>query len=234
MTRRSLGKAFLLSLFIAALVAFIALRGPQYLSLEALKANRDTLVAFADANRAAAVALTFAVYAGAVAMSLPGGAVFALTCGLLFGRILGTAVAVLAATLGATLVFLATRYLFADIAARRLGVRGQHIRDGFTRHAFSYLLFLRVVPLFPFFLVNLAPAFTSIRVSTYIVATLIGVIPATFVYVTLGQALGNVDSLRSALSFQTLGALAVLGLLALIPVFMHRRERGTVARVRRP
>jgi len=217
-------KLALLALFVAALVAFVALDGPRYLSLDALQRNRDALLAFASDHRAAALAIAFSAYAGAVALSLPGGLVFSLACGLLFGRIAGTLVAVAAATLGATLVFLAARYLFADVARRRLGAAGERINAGFTRHAFSYLLFLRVVPLFPFFLVNLAPALTSIRLGTYVLATVIGIVPATFIYVNLGQAIGRLDSLHGALSIDTLGALALLGLLALIPAFVRRRK----------
>ena len=224
MKRRALAKATLLALFVAALVAFFALGGPGYLSLDALRSNRDALVHFADLHHAAAMVIAFAVYAGAVALSLPGALVLSLACGLLFGRGIGTAIAVAAATLGATLVFLAARYLFADAARKRLGGAGEPINAGFTRHAFSYLLFLRLVPLFPFFLVNIAPAFTSIPVSTYVLATLIGIIPGTFVYVNLGEALGHLDSLQGALSFNTLGALALLGLLALVPVFVRKRS----------
>ena len=224
MPHRAIVKGLLLALFVAALAAFFAVGGPRHVSLDALKANRDALLQFRDAHRAATIAIAFATYAGAVALSLPGGLVFSLACGLLFGRVLGTAVAVAAATLGATLVFCAARYLFADAARRRLGSRGARINAGFTRHAFSYLLFLRVVPLFPFFLVNLAPAFTSVPLSTYVVATLIGIVPGTFVYVNLGQALGRIDSLAGAVSVDTLGALALLGLLALVPVVVRARR----------
>lgn len=229
-TRSRIVKATLIALFAAALAAFVALDGPLYLSLGALKSNRDALLAFADGHRAAALAIAFCAYAGAVALSLPGGLVFSLACGLLFGRIAGTLVAVAAATVGATLVFLAARYLFADVARRRLGAAGERINAGFTRHAFSYLLFLRVVPLFPFFLVNLAPAFTSIRLVTYVLATVIGIVPATFIYVNLGQAIGRLDSLHGALSIDTLAALALLGLLALIPAFVHRRKNAATPR----
>jgi uncharacterized membrane protein YdjX (TVP38/TMEM64 family) len=206
------------------MLAFIVLGGSRYLSLSALKEHRDTMLRFADAHRVAALALAFVIYAGTVALSLPGGLVLSLACGLLFGRLLGTAVAVAAATLGATLVFLAARYLFADAARRRLGTRGERINAGFRRHAFSYLLFLRLVPLFPFFLVNLAPAFTTVPVRTFVLATLIGIIPGTFVYVNLGQAVGHLNSLSGTLSLNTLGALALLGVLALVPVFVRRRS----------
>lgn len=212
------------ALIVAAIVAFVALGGQHYLSLATLKANRDALVRFADVHQAGALVTAFCVYAGAVALSLPGGLVLSLACGLLFGRAVGTAVAVVAATLGATLVFLAARYLFADAMRKRLGARGARINAGFTRHAFNYLLFLRLVPLFPFFLVNIAPAFTSVPTRTYVLATLLGIVPGTFVYVNLGDALGRVDSLTGALSMNALGALALLGLLALVPVFVRRRS----------
>jgi uncharacterized membrane protein YdjX (TVP38/TMEM64 family) len=223
LTRTAAVKTLLGVLFVAAVVAFVLLDGPRYLSLATLKANRDALVRFADVHQAGALVIAFGVYAGTVALSLPGGLVLSLACGLLFGRALGTMVAVTAATLGGTLVFLAARYLFADAMRKRLGARGERINAGFTRHAFNYLLFLRLVPLFPFFLVNIAPAFTSVPARTYVLATLLGIIPGTFVYVNLGDALGRLDSLTGALSMNTLGALALLGLLALVPVFIRRR-----------
>ena len=210
------------ALFAAGIVGFFALGGQRYLSLDTVKANRDALLAFADLHFVAALVLAFGIYAGTVALSLPGGLVLSLAVGFIFGRWVGTALVVLAATVGATLVFLAARYLFADAARRRLGALGQRINAGFTENAFSYLLFLRLVPLFPFFLVNLAPAFTSIPLRTYVLATLIGIVPGTFVYVNLGQALGRIDSLQGLVSSDTLAAFALLGLFALLPVAWKR------------
>ena len=211
-------KLAILAVFAGGIVAFFALGGQRYLSLETIKANRDALLAFADRHFVAALALAFVVYAGAIALSLPGGLVLSLTVGFVFGRWVGTALVVVAATVGATLVFLAARYLFADAARRRLGALGARINAGFTENAFSYLLFLRLVPLFPFFLVNLAPAFTGIPVRTYVLATLIGIVPGTFVYVNLGQAPGRIDSLQGLVSGDTLLAFGLLGLFALLPV----------------
>jgi len=211
-------KLAILAVFAGGIVAFFTLGGQRYLSLETIKANRDALLAFADRHFVAALALAFVVYAGAIALSLPGGLVLSLTVGFVFGRWVGTALVVVAATVGATLVFLAARYLFADAARRRLGALGARINAGFTENAFSYLLFLRLVPLFPFFLVNLAPAFTGIPVRTYVLATLIGIVPGTFVYVNLGQALGRIDSLQGLVSGDTLLAFGLLGLFALLPV----------------
>jgi len=223
-------KVAIAALFAGGIAAFFALGGQRYLSLDAVKQNRDALLAFAGAHFLAALVIAFVVYAGAVALSLPGGLVLSLTMGFVFGRWVGTALVVAAATVGATLVFLAARYLFADAARRRLGALGERINAGFTEDAFSYLLFLRLVPVFPFFLVNLAPAFTSIALRTYVLATLIGIIPGTFVYVNLGQALGHIDSLQGLVSRETLLAFGLLGLFALLPVawkkWKSRRSRA--------
>ena len=231
MTRRTGVKALVAALFGAAIVAFVVLGGPRYVSPGMLEANRDALLRFADAHPIAAPAMAFGAYAGFVSLGLPGGLVFSLACGLLFGRWAGTLVAICGETVGATIAFLLARYLFADAARRRLGAAGERINAGFTRHAFSYLLFLRVVPVFPFFLVNIAPAFTTVAVRTYVVGTLIGAIPATFVYANLGETLGRASSLAEALSPATLGGLALLGLLALLPVLVSK-ARARAARRR--
>jgi len=216
------GKLALLAALAIVVVAFFALHGQRYLTLDAVKANRDALLAFTNAHFAAALAIAFAVYVLATAFSLPGGLVLSLTMGFLFGRWVGTVLVVIAATIGATLVFIAARYLFADAARRRLGALGAKINAGFTENALSYLLFLRLVPLFPFFLVNLAPAFTTISLRTFVVGTLIGIIPGSFVFVNLGQTLGRIDSLSGLLSSETIAAFVLLGLLALTPVIVRK------------
>lgn len=219
---RPWGKLVIVALFVAAIAAFFAFGGQHYLSLETVKANRDALLSFTERHFVAALVIAFLVYVGAIALSLPGGLVLSLTMGFLFGRWVGTVLVVIAATVGATLVFMAARYLFADAARKRLGAIGERINAGFTENAFAYLLFLRLVPVFPFFLVNLAPAFTAISVRTYVLATLIGIIPGTFVYVNLGQTLGRIDSLQGLVSGPTLLAFGLLGLFALLPVAWKR------------
>ncbi len=220
--------AALALVFAGALVAFFAFDGSRYLSLDALKANRDALLAFTEAHSVAALAIAFAAYASAVAFSLPVATVLSLAIGFLFGRWVGTALVVTAATVGATLVFLAARYLFADAARRRMGALGERINAGFAADAFNYLLFLRLVPLFPFVLVNLAPAFTTIRTRTYVLATLIGVIPGAFVYANLGRTLLRIESTEELVAGETLVALGLLGVLALIPVALRKwKSRST-------
>jgi uncharacterized membrane protein YdjX (TVP38/TMEM64 family) len=212
------------ALFVVAIVAFFALGGQRYLTLDTIKSNRDALLSFSSEHYAAALAIAFVTYVGATALSLPGGLVLSLTMGFIFGRWVGTVLVVIAATIGATLVFLAARYLFADAARRRMGAVGEKLNAGFTADALNYLLFLRLVPLFPFFLVNLAPAFTNIRLSTFVLGTFVGIIPATFVYVNLGQTLGRIDSLQGLVSIETFAAFGLLGILALVPVFTKKRR----------
>jgi len=208
--------------FAVLIIAFFALNGQRYLSLDAVKAHRDALLGFTQEHYVAALAIAFATYVAATALSLPGGLVLSLTMGFIFGRWVGTVLVVFAATIGATLVFLAARYLFADAARRRMGELGAKISAGFTENALNYLLFLRLVPLFPFFLVNLAPAFTNIRLGTFVLGTFIGIIPATFVYVNLGETLGRIDSLSGLVSIETISAFVLLGILALVPVFIKK------------
>ena len=220
--RAGIGRVALAGAFVAVLVAFFALGGPRYLSLDALKAHRDELLGFTADHYAAALAIAFAVYVASTAFSVPGALVLTLATGFLFGRWVGTLLVVVAATIGATVVFAAARYLFADAARRRMGDRGEKLAAGFAANAFNYLLFLRLVPLFPFFLVNLAPAFTLIPVRTFVVATAIGIVPGTFVYANLGQALLRIDSLSGLVAPETLGALSLLGVLSLVPVAVRK------------
>jgi Uncharacterized conserved protein len=203
--------------FAGALVAFFALGGHRYVSLDTVKANRDALLAYTQAHHAQAVVIAFAVFVAATAFSLPGGLLLTMTCGFLFGRWTGTVIVVFAGTIGGTLLFLAARYVLAGVVRRRLGTLGERINAGFTKHGFSYMLFLRLVP-FPFFLVNLAPALTSLPLRTFVLATFIGAIPGMFVFANLGEALGRIDSLQDLVSWETFGALALLGVLALVPI----------------
>jgi uncharacterized membrane protein YdjX (TVP38/TMEM64 family) len=131
-------------------------------------------------------------------------------------------VIVLAGTVGGTLALLEARYLFADAARLRLGSRARMIDAGITRNAFSYMLFVRVVP-FPYVLVNLAAALSSIPLRIFVPATLIGLVPGAFVYATLGESLGQIESTSDLLTLRILGPLALLGVLALLPVFIARR-----------
>lgn len=221
---RTILRTTLAAVLVGGLAAFVAAGGLDYLSLETLKAHRATLTAYAQANFPAAFAVAFLLYVLGTLFSLPGGSVASLAVGFVFGRWAGTILVVTAATVGSTLLFLGARYVLSDFARRRLGVTGARIIDGFTGNAFEYMLFLRLVPLFPYFLVNLAPALTTIPWRTYALATFFGIIPGTFVFVSLGETLGSIASLSDLVTWQTFGVLALLGVLGLLPVLWRTRR----------
>lgn len=218
----SLGKIVVLGILGLGLGAFFYFDVGAYVSLEALKANRDELLAYTNANFTAAVLLYVAVYILQTGFSLPGGAIMTLAGGFLFGSVLGTIFVNIGATTGATLAFLAARYLLRDWVERRFGDRIEPIQAGFAENAFHYLLTLRLIPAFPFFLVNLVSGLTRIPLGTYIIATSIGIIPGSFVYAFAGKQLGSINSLAEIASPPVLLAFTFLGLLALVPI-AHRK-----------
>ena len=218
----SLLKLLILAVFAGGLIAFFALGGDQYLTLESIKSHRDDLLAYTQTHYALMIAGAIIVYMLSTALSIPGALVLSLTTGFLFGRWVGTAIIVFAATIGACLVFLAARYLFAEAAQRRMGFVAQKIIKGFHANAFNYLLFLRLVPVFPFWLVNLVPAFTPVHLRTYFAATAIGILPGSFVFANLGQSLGRIESLDQLLSTEILIAFVLLGLFALVPIVVRK------------
>lgn len=224
-------KPLVVFIFVAGFIAFFALGGDQWLSLAALKGQRDSLLSFTETHYLATLLAAVLIYTAAVALSIPGAIILSLAVGLMFGRWIGTAVIVFSATLGATLVFLAARYLFADTVQKRIGGLAKRFIDGFNENAFNYLLFLRIIPVFPFWLVNLAvAALTPIGLRTYVLATFIGIIPGTFVFANLGQSLGRINSLGELLSPQIIGAFVLLGLFALAPLLIKKIRGAKSAR----
>src|SRR4030042_2898239 len=215
-------KVLILLIFVGGFSAFFLLGGDQYLNFSTLKDNRDRLLAYTLNHYWSILIGAMAVYTASTALSLPVATLLSLTIGFLFGLWVGTAIILFSATLGATLAFLAARYVFAGAISRRMGTIAKKLISEFHRNDFNYLLFLRLVPLFPFWLINLAMAFTPIKVQTYVAATAIGIIPGAFVFTNLGQSLGRIDSPDQLLSFKTIGALMLLGIFALIPVFVKK------------
>jgi uncharacterized membrane protein YdjX (TVP38/TMEM64 family) len=221
-----IGRILLAGIFAIAIGAFFYFDLPQYLSLQNLKGNRDRLLAYAEDHYATAVLLFVGVYCVQTAFSLPGAAALTLVGGLLFGSVVGTLYVNVAATAGATLAFLAARYLLKDWVERKFGDRLEPIQQGFARNAFSYLMTLRLIPVFPFFLVNLVSALTRINLGTYIAATAIGILPGSFVYAYAGRQLGTINSLREIASPPVLLAFTLLGVLALTPI-LYRKLKGS-------
>lgn len=220
------GKITVAIILAAGIFAFFYFDLNQYLSLDALKANRDALLEFVESHYSAAVALYTGIYILQTALSLPGGAILTLAGGFLFGAVPATIYVNIGATLGATCAFLAARYLLRDWVEKKFGSKLAPIQEGFSHDAFSYLLTLRLIPLFPFFLVNLVSGLTRVRVGTYMVATAIGIIPGSFVYAYAGRQLGTINSLKEIASPNVLLAFTMLGLLALVPI-VYKKFKGS-------
>ncbi len=219
------GKIVVVALFALAVGAFFFFDLKQFLSLEALKANQDSLLAYTETHYITAVMVFILLYCIQTAFSLPGAAIFTLAGGFLFGSFVGTLYVNIAATAGATLAFLAARYLLRDWVERKFGNRLGPIQDGFAKNAFSYLMTLRLIPLFPFFLANMVSGLTRVSLGTYVAATALGIIPGSFVFANAGRQLGTINSLGEIASPRVLGAFALLGLLALVPI-VYRKFAG--------
>jgi uncharacterized membrane protein YdjX (TVP38/TMEM64 family) len=231
--------------------AIVVLAGFSYyflgrggLSFESLVRHRMAIDGFVTAHSVLAVLVYIGLYITVVALSVPGAVFLTVSGGFLFGLALGTLAAGIGATIGATLIFLVARTAFGELLLQRAGPRAKQMAKGFRDDAFSYLLFLRLVPAFPFFLVNLVPAFAGVQLGTFVAATALGIIPATFVFVFAGNGLDSVITEQNnmyqsclaagrpdcslafdasgALTPQLLGALVALGLLALVPVVVKR------------
>jgi uncharacterized membrane protein YdjX (TVP38/TMEM64 family) len=249
LARRMIPLIVIVLLAIAAYVTF----GRGMISLEALVEHRAAIDAFVMEHRVLAVIAYIALYIVVVALSLPGATFLTVTGGFLFGLVLGASAAVIGATLGATVIFLVARTALGEPLLKRAGRRANQLAQGFREDAFSYLLFLRLVPAFPFFLVNLVPAFADVRLSTFVAATALGIIPGGTVYAFAGigldsiisaqkeaydacKAVGRADchltfSAHGILTPELIGALVALGVLALVPVAVKRlraRARATM------
>jgi uncharacterized membrane protein YdjX (TVP38/TMEM64 family) len=197
-----------LLLLLAAGGLVLAMGWHRYLTLGALAENRETLRGLIEANMVLSLAAFIALYAATVALSLPGGAVLTIAGGFLFGWFVGGVASLVGATVGACAVFLIARSSLGDLLAARAGPFLSRFRQGFQEDAFSYLLFLRLVPIFPFWLVNLAPGLLGVSFATYVVTTILGIIPGTFAYSLAGNGL---DSLIEAQQTAHQSCLAKMG-----------------------
>ncbi|MCW5774406.1 MAG: TVP38/TMEM64 family protein [Rhodospirillaceae bacterium] len=220
----------------AGLAAFFALGWHRYLSFEQIRIHRSLLMAWVERWGALALAAYVAGYALMAAFSIPGGALATIVGGYLFGLWAGTAASVIGATIGAIAVFLAARTAIGDILRAKAGPALKRMEQGFRRNAFSYLLVLRLVPIFPFWLVNLVPAFCGVSLRTYAAATLIGIVPGSFVFVSVGNGLGalldrgETPDLMIVFQWDILVPILGLALLALLPVVLKKFRRFRAGR----
>jgi uncharacterized membrane protein YdjX (TVP38/TMEM64 family) len=196
----------------------------QYLSFDALRQHRAILLDLVTAHPVLAIIAYLAIYTASTALSLPGGLVLTLTGGFLFGAALGTGLTVVAATVGATLVFLFARVFIGADGLSRFGPKAAALVSNIQRNAWSYLLVLRLVPVFPFFLVNLVPAFAGVKLRTFILTTAFGIIPGTAIFALSGAGLGRVLdtggelSARQILTPEIIAGLTGLAALSLVAI----------------
>lgn len=198
----------------------------RYLTLESLKGNRAALTAYYEEHRFIMAGGFIVLYIVQTALSLPGAAILSLAGGAIFGTFSGTLLVNLGATTGATLAFLVSRYLFRDAMLKKFGPNLEKMHKELEQRGFNYLLFLRLVPLFPFFLINLGAGLTKIPLRTFFFGTMIGIIPGSFVYCNAGASLASITSLSEIASFRVLASFALLGLFALLPVLYGKLTRG--------
>ena len=233
-----------LALIVVATVALLASGAHRYLTFENLLASRETLRGYVSSHLALSLAVYALVYAGAVALSLPGALLLTISGGVLFGGLAGGAVTSVAATVGAVLIFLAARSSLGELLRERAGPSLARFRDGFEKDAASYLLFLRLVPVFPFWLVNLAPALLGAPLKTFVWTTFVGILPGTFAYSFAGAGLDSIAAAQKQafdvclasgaadckahiyfsqlVTRELVFAFAALGVVALIPVALRR------------
>lgn len=226
-----------LGILVGGLVAFFALGGPQYLNLETMRETLRGLDGWVQENLILALLAYMVFYALAVSISVPGALWFTIGAGFLFGPWLGTGVAVFGATVGATIIFLAARYAFADWVRAKFPGYVKKLQDGFSRDAFTYVVILRLIPALPFFGINIATALLNVPVRAYFFGTLVGVIPGAYVYATVGDAIARaaadgVPSFSSLLTPEVIGAMVAFGLLAILPWaykrFIAKKEEKAV------
>ncbi len=198
----------------------------DYLSFEALRENREALLAWRDSNYLVAALTYMAIYIAVVAFSLPGAAVMTLTGGFLFGLVAGTLLTVTAATIGATCIFLAARTSLGATLKERAGPWMEKFERGFQENEISFLFLLRLVPVVPFFVANLLPAFFGVKLMTYIWTTFLGIAPGTAVYTSVGTGLGEILASGEELSLNVFADPMVWGpfvgliALALLPMIV--------------
>ena len=214
--RRSWPRYLLIVAVIAAIAGFYLAGLGEYLSWESVHANVDAWQGRVEQNLLPAVLVFFVIYTAITALSLPAAAAMTLLGGALFGRVLGTVLVSAASTLGATLAFLGSRYLLRDWVQTRYGGRLRAINEGIERDGAYYLFMLRLVPLVPFFLINLGMGLTPIGVGTYVVTSWAGMLLGTFLYVNAGTAIATIESPGDVLSLWVLISFAALGVVPLL------------------
>ena len=203
--------------------------GPeQYLNLEFIKSQLNRFKAYKDAHPLLTALVFSGTYILVTAASIPGALVLTLCCGAIFGFVTGTAIALVSATIGATISFLVARYLFDDLVQKKAGDRVTRIRENFRKEGALYLFSVRLVPVIPFFVINLVMGLTSIKTVTFFWASLIGMAPGTMVFINAGTQLGRLDSIKGLLSPALIGSFLLLAVFPYIAKYLLKMIKGRV------
>ncbi len=223
-------KIVLLLLVVAVIVLIRYSPVGSVLTFENLKQHRESLIAFVHHNYAAAALVFIAVYILATSLSMPGAVILTLAGGFLFGTIVSTLYVVVGASTGASVAFLSARYLVGNRLQDKYQSQLKKFNEEIGRNGTSYLLTLRLIPVFPFFLINFLSGLTKIPLKTFFWTTAVGIIPGTAVFAFAGKQLGSINSLSEILSGRVLTAFGILALFTLVPVVWKRRKSGKRAR----
>ncbi len=229
-------KALLALIVLGSLIGFFLFDLDQYLTLAALQQSQGDFSALKAESPWLVAASFFMVYIIVTALSLPGAAIMTLAAGALFGLVTGTLLVSFASSIGATLAFLVSRFLLHDSVQRRFGDRLKAINDGIAKDGAFYLFTLRLVPVFPFFLINLLMGLTPLRTATFYWVSQLGMLAGTLVYVNAGTQLASIDSLAGILSPGLLLSFALLGFFPILAkkLTQYFQKRRVYARWRRP
>ncbi|MBI2311440.1 MAG: TVP38/TMEM64 family protein [Betaproteobacteria bacterium] len=218
-------KLAIVLIFAGGVIAFFALEGQRQFTLAALKENRAYLLAYVERHYWYMLLAMAAAYVAAVALSLPIATLLSLAAGYAFGAPVATAMIVACATLGAAIAFGAARYVFYDSVMAHAGARTRKIIAGIAENGFYYLLSLRLVPLFPFWLVNLASGLTPLRGRVFVAATALGIFPGSFLFASMGESLGSIEANGELLPTQIALRLGLLGIFVLAPVAIRKLRK---------
>lgn len=223
-------KFFLVLLIVAAIAAYFIFDAGKFLTLEYLQSQRQNFLAYYSEHQGLTIALYFVIYVVVTALSLPGAAVMTLAGGAIFGLLVGTVVVSFASTIGATLAFLVSRYLLREYVQQKFGDRLSAVNEGMRKEGVFYLFTLRLIPIFPFFVINLVMGLTPLKTLQFYWVSQVGMLGGTVVYVNAGSQLASLHSLSGILSPSLLVSFALLGVFPLlakkIVAFIKRTRQG--------
>jgi uncharacterized membrane protein YdjX (TVP38/TMEM64 family) len=222
-------KAILILVLLGAIVAYFVFDLGQILSLDTFKASQADIVAAKDANPVLYIAGFFILYVAVTGLSIPGAAIMTLIAGALFGVLVGTIIVSFASTMGATLAFLSARFVLRDWVQSKFGERLRAIDEGLEKDGAFYLFTLRLIPVFPFFVINLVMGLTRIKTPTFFWVSQLGMLPATIVFVNAGTQISRIESTAGLLSPALIASFVALALFpwaAKAIVALVKRSRG--------